>query len=387
MAKNKLLMIPGPVEMTPQVYSALDAPVVSHVAPEFNEIFSQALKQLRSVFQLQNGQVFILAGSGTLAMDSTASNLVEAGDRVAVISTGYFGDRMADIYARYNAEVKVISAVPGSVPSNEEIEMVLKQGCKLLSVTHVDTSTGVRTNVREYAKLAHKHGALIVVDGVCSIAGEELPMDEWEVDLAFTGSQKALASPPGLAILAARKSAIDVFRNRKSEVANYYADWASWLPVMEAYEACRSSYFGTPAVQLVTALNASLVEILEEGMEPRILRHRKLANACRAAMKALGLGMIPTSLEHTAHTMSAPRYPKGVDGAEFLKQVAQSGVQLAGGLHPAIRTEHFRIGHMGNSGIGEVLTTVAAIETAMANLIPSFTPGAGVEAALKAFSD
>lgn len=386
MIQNKLLMIPGPVEMTPQVYAALDAPIVSHVAPEFIEIFGQALERLRVVFRVTKGQVFILAGSGTLAMDSAAANLVESGDRVAVISTGYFGDRMAEIYARYNAVVEIISENPGTIPSLEKVEAILKKGCKLLSVTQVDTSTGVLANVRELAKLGKEYGTLVVVDGVCSIAGEELPMDEWGVDLAFTASQKALAAPPGLALLAVGSRAIETFKKRKSKVFNYYADWSNWLPVMEAYEARRSAYFGTPAVQLVTALNASLGEILSEGMENRLKRHIKLACACRAAMEALRLGQIPTHPDQRAHTMSAPRYPAGINGNEFLQRVAQMGVQLAGGLHPVIRTEYFRIGHMGKIGIGEILTTVAAIETALSSCLPSFTPGVGVEAALKAYS-
>jgi alanine-glyoxylate transaminase/serine-glyoxylate transaminase/serine-pyruvate transaminase len=207
-------------------------------------------------------------------------------------------------------------------------------------------------------------------------------MDEWGVDLALTASQKAIGVPPGLALLVAGPRAMDAFKARKTPVLNYYADWTNWLPVMQAYEARKTAYFGTPAVNLIFALNVSLGLILAEGMEARFARHRKIGCAAKAAMQALGLGQVPVRPEAAANTMTAPRFPAGIAGPDFLAKAGKAGVTLAGGLHPAIRAEYFRIGHMGSANMGDILATVGAIETALAELGYGFTPGVGVAAAL-----
>ena len=251
---------------------------------------------------------------------------------------------------------------------------------KLVTVTHVDTSTGVLTDVQGLAELVWRYGPLLVVDGVCSVAGEELRMSEWGVDVALTASQKAVGVPPGLALLVAGPRAMRAYTARKTPVANYYADWGSWLPVMQAYEARKPAYFGTPAVNLIFALNASLELILKEGMPARVERHRALGRSCRAGLAALGLAQVPLSPEMAANTMSAPRFPTGVIGPDFLAQALKAGVTLAGGLHPAIRAEYFRIGHMGSSGMGDMLATFGAIEAALEACGYSFTAGAGTAA-------
>jgi alanine-glyoxylate transaminase/serine-glyoxylate transaminase/serine-pyruvate transaminase len=267
------------------------------------------------------------------------------------------------------------------------VERVLQTGnFKLITVTHVDTSTGVCTDVKGLAALAHQYGALCLVDGVCSVAGEELRMSDWGVDLALTASQKAIGVPPGLALLVAGPRAMQAFKARKAPVANFYADWAHWLPVMLAYEARKPAYFATPAVNLVFALNVSLGQILEEGLEQRIARHTLLSRACKAAMSALGLSQVPLHAEFAAHTMTAPRFPQGVSGPDFLARVARAGVVLAGGLLPAIRSEYFRIGHMGATNLGDVLATLGAIETGLADCGYAFERGAGLAAAMQAAS-
>jgi len=381
--KNKtLLMIPGPIEFDPQVLSALGAPTTSHLAPDFIEAFGQALERMRQVFLSDDGQPFVLAGSGTLAMDCAGANLVEPGDKALVVNTGYFSERFATLLQRYGAQVTQVSAPPGSRPTLDEIESALKAGSyKLVTITHVDTSTAVIADVQGIAALGRRYGALVVVDGVCSVAGEELRMSEWGVDLSLTASQKAIGVPPGLALLVAGPRAMEAFRNRKTPVLNYYADWTNWLPIMQAYEARKTGYFGTPPVNLVFALNVSLGQILAEGMQDRIARHIALSRACKAGIAALGLGQVPLRTEFAAHTLTAPRYPQGVNGADFLPRVTQAGVTLAGGLHPAIRSEYFRIGHMGVATLGDILTTLSAIESALAGCGYRFSSGAGVAAA------
>ncbi|MBU0704509.1 MAG: alanine--glyoxylate aminotransferase family protein, partial [Chloroflexi bacterium] len=356
-------MIPGPIEFTPEVMRAMGMPTTSHVAPNFIEEFGQALERLREVFLCPGGQPFVVAGSGSLAMDMAAANLVEPGDSALVVNTGYFSDRFGAILERYGATVTHVRApAVGDAPALADVETALKgDAYKLMTITHVDTSTAVCADVKRLAALGRQYGALVVVDGVCSVAGEEMRQEEWGIDLALTASQKAVGVPPGLALVVAGPRALEAFRNRKAPVGSYYADWTQWLPVMEAYEGRKPSYYGTPAVNLVWALNVSLGQILDEGMEARFARHRRLSDAFKAAVAALGMGQVPVSADKTAVTLTAPYYPAGVDSS-MLAHVKEAGVIVAGGLHPAIKAQYFRVGHMGVVSGSDILSTVGAIE-------------------------
>lgn len=380
---RKLLMIPGPIEFEPAVLAAMAAPTPSHIAPDFIEVFGRTLDNLRAVFHAPDGQPFVLAGSGTLAMEAAVANLLEAGDRVLQINSGYFSDRMAAICERSGAIVTHVRAPAiGDVPALEEIEMALQQDhYTLVTMTHVDTSTGVLTDVPALTRLARAAGALSVVDGVCAVGGEALHMAAWDVDVALTASQKALGVPPGLALLMARPRALELFRGRTRPVSSYYADWSNWLPIMQAYQARKPAYFGTPAVNLVLALDVSLTQIIAEGMEARTARHTRLSEALKAALTALGLSQLPLRPDVAAHTMSAAYYPAGVDGAELLSKINAAGVILAGGLHPALRTRYFRIGHMGAVSAADILTTVGALEEGLQAVGYHFAAGSGLAAA------
>jgi alanine-glyoxylate transaminase/serine-glyoxylate transaminase/serine-pyruvate transaminase len=383
-----LLMIPGPIEFEPAVLAALGAPTTSHIAPDFIEAFGQALERMRRVFFCPDGQPFIVAGSGTLAMDLAGANLVESGDKALVINTGYFGDRFGALLERYGARVTHLRAPVGGCPSLDEVEKVLKQNrFKLMTITHVDTSTAVLTDVEGLAALGRQYDVLVIVDGVCSVAGEELRMNDWEVDVVLTASQKAISVPPGLALLIAGPRAMTAFHQRRTPVGSYYADWTHWLPIMEAYQARKPSYFGTPPVNLIWALNVSLGQILDEGMEARFARHRSLGHASQQAIAALGLDQVPLKLECAAHTMTAPRYPANITAADLLPRIKQAGVVLAGGLHPEIKAEYFRIGHMGPARLGDLLATIGAIETGLAGCGYRFERGAGVAAAAASYQE
>ena len=387
MKDRRLLMIPGPIEFEPAVMQAMGAPTTSHIAPNFIEAFGQALARTRDVFLCPDGQPFVVAGSGTLAMDLAGANLVEPGDKALVVNTGYFGDRYGDLLSRYGAEVTHVRADIGDRPTLDAVAAALAaDDYKLMTVTHVDTSTGVVTDVEGLAKLARAYDTLIIVDGVCSVAGETLRMADWGVDVALTASQKAVGTPPGLALVVAGPRAMDAFHARTIPVINYYADWANWLPIMEAYEGRRAGYFGTPAVNLIAALNVSLGLILQEGMEARFERHALVSRACKAAIKALGLGQVPVSDDAAATTMTAPRFPEGVTKEDLLPRVKAAGVVLAGGLHPKIKSEYFRIGHMGSVSQGDLLATIGAIETGLAGCGYTFERGAGVAAAMAVFA-
>jgi alanine-glyoxylate transaminase/serine-glyoxylate transaminase/serine-pyruvate transaminase len=356
-------MIPGPIEFEPSVMRAMGSPTTSHVATNFIETFGHSLEMMREVWQCPSGQPIILAGSGTLAMDTTAANLTEPGDKALVISTGYFGDRFADILKRYGAEVKVLKAITGGVVSEDQIERELKQNqYKLLVFTHVDTSTAVLVDPVPIGRLGKKYDVITVLDGVCSVAGEEIRQEEWGIDVVLTASQKAIGVPPGLALLVVSQKALKKWKHRSSPVGSYYSDWSHWLPVMESYEKRKPSYFGTPAVNLVAALEVSLQIILNEGLAARFERHRNTGAAIRSGLAEFGLKQIPLSNDIAANTLSAPLYPEGISGSDLLKYIDEAGVILAGGLLPEIKQTYFRIGHMGSVNQGDIAATLSSVK-------------------------
>ena len=368
MSERNLLMIPGPIEVEPAVMRALSEKPRSHLDPVFMRSFSGALKKLREVFAAPTGQPFVVAGSGTLAMELAVANVIERGDAALVVNSGYFSDRMGLLLERHGATVTHVRAPVGDLAPLDEVERALKsRSFKVLTVTHVDTSTGVLAPVKALAALARQHGALCIVDGVCSIGGEALEMDTWGVDLALTASQKALGTPPGLAVVMAGPKAMAAWKARTTPVASMYCDFAEWLPVHEAYEAMKPSYFATPPVNLITALDVSLGLMLAEGMAARLARHEKLATVFNAVWQGFGLQTVPVRPELRAHTLSAVYYPQGVDAA-LVKAVAEEGVTIAGGLHPDIKAKYFRVGHMGAVSMNDAAATVSAIERAVTRL-------------------
>jgi len=382
MKDRTLLMIPGPIEFEPAVLQALGAPTASHVSPDFLEAFGQAIERMRKLWDAPAAQPFVLAGSGTLAMDCVGANLIEPRDRALVVSTGVFGDRFEDLLGRYGAEVDVLRMPLGETANFDLVETALQtKDYKVMTATHVDTSTAVRIDAERFGALGTEYGVLTVLDGVCSVGGEEIRQGAWGLDCVLTASQKAVGVPPGLALLVVSQKALQVWEERRTKVASYYADWGKWLPVMIAYEKRVPSYFGTPPVNLISALDVSLGQILAEGLEVRFERHRRYGTACRAAICALGLDQVPSSDDHAANTLSAPRYPNGIRGADLLPKIREAGAILAGGLHPEIQSEYFRIGHMGAARPGDLLATIGAIEAGLTSCGYRFEMGAGLAAA------
>jgi alanine-glyoxylate transaminase/serine-glyoxylate transaminase/serine-pyruvate transaminase len=366
MSDRTLLMIPGPIDLEPEVLRALARPQLGHMDPEVTGAFARVLARSRDVFLAPNAQPFVVAGSGTLAMELAVANLVDPGERAVVVNTGYFSDRMGVILERLGVQVTHVRAPLGEVPDLDEVARAVAAGpTKLVSVTHVDTSTGVRVPVEAVARHLREHGALLVVDGVCAVGGEELQQEAWGIDVCLTASQKALGAPPGLALVMAGTRAMAVWRAKRSKVASLYLDFAEWLPIMESYERGAPQYFATPAVNLLLALDVSLGQLIAEGMNARFARHARVATAFRAAWRALGLEMLPRRQEIAANTLSAVYFPDKVD-ASLVGRVRAEGIAIAGGLHPEAKARYFRVGHMGAVTGSEVLATVGAVERALA---------------------
>lgn len=350
----------------------------SHVGQPFVNTFGETLSMTRQLFQTTNpkSQPFVLAGSGTLGWDLVAANLVEPGEEVLVLHTGYFGDSFADCLETYGAKATQIKAPIGGRPQLPEIEEALKsKKFKAITVTHVDTSTGVLSHIKPLAELVKRVSpdTLLVVDGVCSIGAEELYFDDWAVDVALTASQKAVGCPPGLSITMVSEKAMNVYKNRKSPPGSYYASFKNWVPIMQNYEAKKPSYFATPPTQLVHALHTALTQLLKHPLSERFAQHKRVSDQVKKAVSDLGLKQLASNPEDQAHAMTAMYLPEGLTPPEILPKLMSRGVIFAGGLHKEIATKYIRFGHMGvtvtdDQQRGEVEKALQALKEGLAEV-------------------
>jgi alanine-glyoxylate transaminase / serine-glyoxylate transaminase / serine-pyruvate transaminase len=384
--ERTLLMIPGPTAITAEVLAAGARPVLSHSDPRLRGFLAASLARLRALFDAPSAQPVVVAGSGTLAMELGLASVVEPGDRVLVIESGVFGGRFRTIAERNGAEVRIEAAPLGRAIDPDQVRRALEAfRPKVMTLTHVDTSTGVRVDVATLARLARERDALVVVDGVCSIGGEEFHGDAWGVDVGLTASQKAIGAPPGLAIVTVGPRARAARANRRAPFPGYFTDLALWLPVMESYEGGPPGYFGTPPVTLLATLHEALAELATEPMPDRVARHARIGGAFKAGVAALGLENVAAP-EANASTLTVVHNPDGV-GDELVDAVRAEGVTIARAIHPELRGHSFRVGHMGICGPAEILTTLGAIERALHRLGRPVAFGAGLGAAQRALVD
>ncbi|CAD6895842.1 unnamed protein product [Tilletia controversa] len=352
--EHKLLVIPGPIEVADDVLFANAHPSMSHVSPDFVPVFGESIRMLRDVLYAPKSQPFIVAGSGTLGWDMVASNVVEPGEDVLVLNSGYFGDSFADCLEIYGAKVTQVKAPVGSKPSLEEVEKALKEKkYKAVTFTHVDTSTGVLSDAKGLGELVKRVSpeSILVLDGVCSVASEEIRMDEWGIDVVIGASQKGIGCPPGLCLLAASPKAIKAFETRQAPERSYFASWKRWLPIMKAYESGTPAYFATPPTNLIYALNQSLKTITkgEVSLEDRFKRHVEVSDKIKNFVKEkLGLEqLVADGLKDGAHGMTAVKFPAGLKAGDLLPKLVAKNVVMAAGLHKEVKDTYFRIGHMG----------------------------------------
>ncbi|SCU79088.1 LAME_0A07162g1_1 [Lachancea meyersii CBS 8951] len=353
---ENILLIPGPVVISNKVQQALGTGSVSHTSDEFVAVFSSVLKKTRQVFKAgESSQPLVLAGSGTLGWDIAASNLIETGDKVLVLSTGFFSDSFAECLQVHGAHVdKMTAPLGGVVPVSDLRAALTPGGYKVITITHVDTSTGVMNDVKEICK-AVKHVSpetLIVVDGVCSVGCEKLEFEAWGIDYALSASQKALGAPPGLSISMLSERAVSVAFSQKSQSC-FYTSLKRWIPIMQNYESRKASYFATPAVQLINALNVALDEILEHGLEERIAKHWTTSDWFKNKVtEELGLELVSANARVSAHGLTAI-YVK--NPPEVISALKNMGIVISGGLHKDIQGEYIRVGHMGESACNDSL--------------------------------
>ncbi|KAH8832517.1 pyridoxal phosphate-dependent transferase [Flagelloscypha sp. PMI_526] len=355
-APHKLLVIPGPIEVSDDVLFSNAHPSVSHVSPDFIPVLGDAIRLTRDVLLSSVGQPFIISGSGTLGWDQVASNLVEPNENALVLHSGYFGDSFTECLETYGAKVDQLKAPVGQAVGVEEVEKALKaKNYKIITVTHVDTSTAVLSDIQSIAETVRRVSpdTLIIVDAVCSVASEEIQFDQWGLDVVLTASQKGLGTPPGLSILLASPRAIKTFETRKAPPMSYYASWSKWLPIMKAYESGTPAYFATPPTNLIYAFRTSLLDIVKNGsIQERFEKHRKAASRVKDTVKALGLKQVSEE-GFEANGMTAVWYPEGKTASDVLPKLGALGIIAAGGLHKDHKDKYFRIGHMGITAVDD----------------------------------
>lgn len=370
---RKLTMIPGPIEFCDEVLYAMSTPSQAHTSPEFIATLQSVLKNLRKLFQStsSSAQPYVLAGSGTLGWDVAAANLVNKGNKVLVLLTGFFSDSFADCLRVYDVDVDVLTAPIGDVVPLHQIEVQLaKEKYTAITITHVDTSTSVVSDLKLIAALVHKVSpqTLIIVDGVCSVGVEDLKFDEWGIDFALTASQKAIGVPAGLSIFFASGRAVEKSLAREKDTT-FFASLKRWTPIMKAYESGSGAYFATPAVQSITALKVSLDDILKETLPRRIAKQAEASNKFKSEMAKLGLRILPVNDSVAAHGLTAVYFPENVKGADLLAKLASKGFAVAGGIHKALVDKYFRVGHMGYSVYaGHVDKVIEAIKDSFKEL-------------------
>lgn len=371
MPEPKLLLIPGPSPVVPRILDALALPTVSHVGPEMARDLAEACDNLKKIVFSVNGEPFIVAGAGTLAMEMALLNTAGPSDRVLIVSQGYFGERMAQICAAFGLTHDVLDCEWGRAITPAELDLRVKsKNYNIVVCTHVDTATGACAPVEDYARVLDKTGAVFIVDGVCATGGILEHMDGWGIDVVLTAAQKCLGTPPGLALCVFSEAAMDKRRGLAS-VPAYYADVLRWLPVMHD----PTKYFSTPCVNEIRAFAEATRIVLDEGLEERFERHDLFARALRAGLSALGFGFF-TDPRFEAPTLSVVRYPDGVDDPAFRAGLAARGVVVAGGLGPTAG-QVFRMGHMGNLTSAQVRSAIEAVEGTLLGLGRSVEAGAG----------
>ena len=371
--QNPLVMIPGPTPVAEPIRQALAGPTYGHTYGPFVAIYKECLAGLKTIFQADH--VVAIGGAGTLSMEMGLVNTVKAGEKVLVITQGYFGERFIPLAKALGIEPDVLAAPAGERVKLVDVEAKLKTGkYAAMTLTHVDTSTGVMGQVAEVAALAKKYDTLFILDGVCASAGVPEPMKDFGIDVVITTSQKAFGTPPGLTIVAFNDKAL-ARREQMGTVAGYYTDWKNWLPIMEN----PALYFSTPPVNLIQALAEAVRIILSEGLAARYARHERIARSFRAGLKALGLRLV-TADDAVAPTLSVIQYPDGLDDAAFRAKMEEYDIVVAGGVGP-LKGKIFRVGHMGNICINELVLTLYAIERALTALGITVPQGAAVGAA------
>lgn len=380
----RILLGPGPSNVHPRVLKAMSTPLVGHLDPDFLGIMNETMELLRFVFQTDNRLTIPVSGTGSAGMEACLCNLIEPGDEVIIGVNGLFGERMCDVAGRCGAEVQRVEAEWGKILEPGQVEVALKQGkTKLVALVHAETSTGIYQPLEEISRLTKEYGALLLVDTVTSLGGCPVTVDRWGIDAAYSGTQKCLSAPPGLAPITLSPRALEVVKRRKQKVQSWYLD----LSMVERYWGEERFYHHTAPISMIYALREALRLIGEEGIEERFSRHQRNHLALVAGLKGLGLELSAQE-GHRLPMLNAVRIPEGIDDLKVRRYLLQEfGIEIGGGLGP-LKGKIWRIGLMGHSSTrNNVLLVIGALEQALRAEGHPLEPGMAVVSALDAYGE
>lgn len=380
---ERILLGPGPSNVHPRVLGVMSSTLIGYMDPYQFQIMDEIVDLLKQVFRTKNAMTIPIAGTGMAGMEASICNVVERGDQVVVGVNGFFGQRLSDIVQRCGGKSIEVKAPWGNVVRSEDIDKALSNSkAKAVAVVQAETSTGVYQPLKEIARMTHEHDALLIVDAVTSLGGCELNTDDYGVDICYSGTQKCLNAPPGLAPVTFNEKAMDVVRNRKAKVQSFYLD----MTLVEKYwmkGAGTRAYHHTPATSLLFGLREALGIVLEEGLENRWERHKKNSKALIKAMEAMGLAMLVSSSDHRLPSLNSIRCPPNVPDVEVRKSLLNDyQIEVGGGLGE-LAGKIWRVGLMGlNSNRRNVILLVNALEQILKRNNFPVRIGAGADAAL-----
>jgi alanine-glyoxylate transaminase/serine-glyoxylate transaminase/serine-pyruvate transaminase len=374
----RVLMGPGPSEIHPRVLQALSKPTLGHLDPAYLELMNDMQNMLRAVFQTKNSMTLAISGTGSAGMEAAVVNLIEPGDSILICVNGVFGARMVDVAERAGAAVTKVERPWGSVFSAADLLPLLEaKKYKAVGIVMAETSTGTLQPLEEISKVVHDAGALLIVDAVTALGGVNVEVDRWEIDCIYSGTQKCLSCPPGLAPMSFSPRAMDVVINRKSKVQSWYLD----VTMLAKYWGSDRVYHHTAPINMTYGLYEALQVVLEEGLLACFERHAKNHLALKAGINALGIEY-SADANYLLPQLNAIRVPPGVDDAFVRRELLNRfGIEIGAGLGE-FKGKVWRVGLMGHGARpNNVLLILGALEQLLAEQGYSFERGASLAAA------
>lgn len=355
----RILLGPGPCMVHPRVLRAMAHPLIGHLDPQFIHLMNEVQELLRYVFETDNQITFPISGTGSAGMDAVICNFVEPGDSVLVCVNGYFGERIYEMASRYGGDVTRLDKPWGTIFTQDEIrDALIARPAKVVMIVMAETSTGTLQPLEEIAKVVHQFGSLLLIDCVTSLGGMPIKIDDVGVDIAYSGTQKCLGCPPGLAPITVNERSMNVLRSRKSKVPSWYFDITS----IEHYWGEERTYHHTAPISMEFALRESLRLVYEEGLETRFKRHRENAELFWDGLKEIKVEpLIP--IEYRLPSVTTIKVPDGVDASKVCNRLLNEyNIEIAGGLG-ALKGKVWRVGLMGYSSSKEnIVLLLSALE-------------------------
>ena len=381
------LLGPGPSNVNPRVYRAMMQPVIGYLDPVFIQVIDDTQRPLRTVFRTENDMTMAISGTGTCGMEAGVYNITEPGDNVIVCLNGFFGTRIADMAKRCGANVIPVEAEWGRIIEPDQIREALKSAngpVKAVMIVHGETSTGILQPMEEICKIAHEQGALVMADAVTSLGGCELLIDEWGIDVCYSGTQKCLSAPPGMSPFTMSAAAMEVVQKRETPPLSFYVD----LQMLGRYWGGGSTtrmYHHTPPMSMLYALREGLRIVLEEGLETRIARHKRNAAALQAGLEAMGM-QLHAQEGYRLPPLTTVKVPEGVEEMKLRRGILENhNIEVGGGIGQ-MQGQVLRIGLMGyGSTEPNVFALLFAIEQELLAQNYKLEKGAGVSAAVRSY--